>query len=174
MNVDAAMLAELRRIRLRVPEAHGVVLAGTDGMLIASDVSGMDPHHLAALAAASHGLNHRFAQTVGHHAPRESAVRATGGIVVTYPAGQWALFTVIAAPEPEATLLRAEAETSAHRLGRLWDSVREVDQGLDEQVAGPASLADPLDPHAPLAVRTPMATLPAGLRQTKGWRPGTD
>ncbi|MEK8109696.1 roadblock/LC7 domain-containing protein [Micromonospora sp. M12] len=46
---------ELRRLRQRRPEVAGTVLAGTDGMLISSDLPSTDATHLAALAAASFG-----------------------------------------------------------------------------------------------------------------------
>jgi predicted regulator of Ras-like GTPase activity (Roadblock/LC7/MglB family) len=170
VNADAAILAELHRLRLRIPEVSGTVLAGTDGLLIASDLSGIDPHHLAALAAASQGLNYRFAQTMGHGALRESVVRSAGGTVLAYPAGHWALLTVLATPDVEVHLVNPEAQMVAHRLGLLWNSLRRMNRAGESVPTSPAQ--PPADPYAPLAVRTPMATLPAGLREANGRRPG--
>src|SRR3982751_4421958 len=52
MTVDPAVLEELDRLRARVPELSGSVLATTDGLVVAHDAHGIEPDGLAALAAA--------------------------------------------------------------------------------------------------------------------------
>lgn len=77
----------------------------------------------------------------------------TAGCVVTYPAGRSALLTLVtvsAAGDLEA--LHEEARAVAHRAGSF----------LDVRGAGIGAASVP-DAHAPLATRTPMATLPAQL-----------
>lgn len=162
MNAQAAMLAELNRLRHRLPDVTGTVLGDVDGMLVISDLPGTDAHHIAALAAAGAGIGGRFAQVAGHGPLRESVVRASGGTVVIYPAG-YALLTVVAYPEVDLPRLHPQARAVAHRLAELWNPLR------DTAVSGPAP--SNADPHAPLAVRTPMATLPAELWTDSRHRP---
>ncbi|MET8309722.1 MULTISPECIES: roadblock/LC7 domain-containing protein [unclassified Micromonospora] len=156
MDADTVVGTELRGLRRRRPEVAGAVLAGTDGLLISSDLPSTDATHLAALAAASFGLGHRMADTAQQGEFRESVVRTTAGCVVTYPAGRNALLTLVtvaAAEDLEA--LHEEARAVAHRAGSV----------LDIRGGGIGNTAMP-DAHAPLAVRTPMATLPAQLHRS--------
>lgn len=154
MNAQTAMLAELHRLRYRLPEITGAVLADVDGMLVVSDLPGADAHHVAALSAANVGIGYRLGHVVGYGGLRESVVHASGGLVVTYPAGH-TLLTVVAYPEADLARLHPPARAVAHRLSALWNPLRHT-----ADVGAPAANADP---HAPLAVRTPMATLPAEL-----------
>ncbi|MET8351890.1 MULTISPECIES: roadblock/LC7 domain-containing protein [unclassified Micromonospora] len=156
MDADMVVGTELRGLRRRRPEVAGTVLAGTDGLLISSDLPSTDATHLAALAAASFGLGHRVADTVRRGDFRESVVRTTAGCVVTYPAGRTALLTLVtvtAADDLEG--LHEEARAVARRAGSV----------LDNRDARPPVSAVP-DAHAPLVMRTPMATLPAQLRRS--------
>ena len=43
MTVDPAVLEELDRLRARLPEVSGSVLASTDGLVIAHDAYGIEP-----------------------------------------------------------------------------------------------------------------------------------
>ncbi|MET8233095.1 roadblock/LC7 domain-containing protein [Micromonospora sp. NPDC005298] len=163
MDADAVMGTELRGLRRRRPDVTGTVLAGTDGLLISSDLPSTDATHLAALAAASFGLGHRVADTVRRGEFRESVLRTTAGCVVTYPAGRTALLTLVTASSTQdLEALHEEARAVAHRAGSLWDT-----RLRGSTVAAPAP-----DAHAPLAVRTPMATLPTQLRRSSRptWR----
>ncbi|SCE98085.1 hypothetical protein GA0070607_3938 [Micromonospora coriariae] len=147
---------ELRGLRRRRPEVAGTVLAGTDGLLISSDLPSTDATHLAALAAASFGLGNRVADTARRGEFRESVVRTTAGCVVTYPAGRTALLTLVTVTSAgDLEALHEEARAVARRAGSV----------LDNRDAGAPASAVP-DAHAPLAVRTPMATLPAQLRRS--------
>ncbi|MFF5178088.1 roadblock/LC7 domain-containing protein [Micromonospora sp. NPDC000316] len=156
MDADTVVGTELRGLRRRRPDIAGTVLAGTDGLLICSDLPSTDATHLAALAAASFGLGHRVADTVGRGDFRESVVCTTAGCVVTYPAGRAALLTLVTVSSAEDLRgLHEEARVVAHRAGRVLD------------VRGGGIGATPIpDAHAPLAVRTPMATLPTQLRRS--------
>ncbi|MEH1167011.1 roadblock/LC7 domain-containing protein [Micromonospora sp. CPCC 205539] len=149
---------ELRWLRRRRPEIAGTVLAGTDGLLISSDLPSTDATHLAALAAASFGLGHRVADTVKHGEFRESVVCTTAGCVVTYPAGRTALLTLVTiAPAEDLEALHEEARVVARRAGSMLD---------DRRRSGVRAVASIPDAHAPLAMRTPMATLPTQLRRS--------
>jgi predicted regulator of Ras-like GTPase activity (Roadblock/LC7/MglB family) len=163
VNADAALLAELHRLRRAVPEISGALLAAVDGLLVASDLPGADPHHIAALAAASVGIGDRFAQSVGYGPMQECVVRGAGGCVLTYPAGTDAILTTVVSSDTSLARLHAEARPAAQRLGALWDAVR--------QPTVATAIPPATDPDAPLATRTPMAALPAGLwSESGGWR----
>ncbi|MFC5925753.1 roadblock/LC7 domain-containing protein [Micromonospora vulcania] len=156
MDADTVVGTELRWLRRRRPEVAGTVLAGTDGLLISSDLPSTDATHLAALAAASFGLGNRVADTVRRGEFRESVVRTTAGCVVTYPAGRTALLTLVTVAMPEELeSLHEEARAVARRAGSM----------LDIRGGGIGATALP-DANAPLAVRTPMATLPAQLHRS--------
>nr|WP_205808405.1 roadblock/LC7 domain-containing protein [Micromonospora sp. HNM0581] len=143
------MGSELRGLRRRRPEIAGTVLAGTDGLLISSDLPTTEATHLAALAAASFGIGHRMAATLRQGEFHESVVHTAAGCVVTYPAGQDALLTLVTEPESDLAALREEARGMVRRTGAALAACRR-----------PTLLPHQPDPHAPLAVRTPMATLP--------------
>ncbi|TCB96551.1 hypothetical protein E0H26_15560 [Micromonospora zingiberis] len=149
MNAETMMGTELQGLRQRRPEVTGTVLAGTDGLLISSDLPPTDATHLAALAAASFGVGNRMAAMVRQGSFHESVVHTAAGCVVTYPAGQDALLTLVAAPGADLAALREEARGVVHRAGPALAACRR----------GVPAPHQP-DPHAPLAVRTPMATLP--------------
>ncbi|RIV35671.1 roadblock/LC7 domain-containing protein [Micromonospora radicis] len=149
MNAETMMGTELRGLRRRRPEVTGTVLAGTDGLLISSDLPATDATHLAALAAASFGLGNRMAATVRQGAFHESVVHTAAGCVVTYPAGRDALLTLIIDADADLAVLREEARGVVHRAGPALAACRR-----------PSPTSHQPDPHAPLAVRTPMATLP--------------
>ncbi|MEU8181517.1 roadblock/LC7 domain-containing protein [Micromonospora sp. NPDC049044] len=156
MDADTVLGTELRGLRRRRPEVAGTVLAGTDGLLISSDLPSTDATHLAALAAASFGLGHRVADTVRRGEFRESVVCTTAGCVVTYPAGRTALLTLVTASAVEdLEPLHEEARAVARRTGSV----------VDTRTTGGGGASAVPDGHAPLAVRTPMATLPTQLRR---------
>ncbi|MFC4022076.1 roadblock/LC7 domain-containing protein [Micromonospora sp. GCM10011542] len=156
MDADTVVGTELRGLRQRRPEVSGTVLAGTDGLLISSDLPATDATHLAALAAASFGLGSRVADTVRQGEFRESVVRTSAGCVVTYPAGRNALLTLVTVTvAADLEPLHEEARAVAHRAGSM----------LDIRAHGIGGTPVP-DAHAPLAVRTPMATLPTQLRRS--------
>jgi predicted regulator of Ras-like GTPase activity (Roadblock/LC7/MglB family) len=167
VDADTVLGTELRGLRRRRPEVAGTVLAGTDGLLISSDLPTADATHLAALAAASFGLGNRVADTVRHGEFQESVVRTSRGAVVTYPAGRHALLTLITGAATDLETLHAEARAVADRTGSFCDQQRAQAQAQAQ------AHQTPPDPHAPLAVRTPMATLPQRAQnapRATGWR----
>ncbi|MBQ1075570.1 roadblock/LC7 domain-containing protein [Micromonospora sp. C31] len=157
MDADTMMGTELSGLRLRRPEVAGTVLAGTDGLLISSDLPATDATHLAALAAASFGLGHRVADTVRHGEFRESVVRTSAGAVVTYPAGRNALLTLVADASADLEELHADARAVARRTGSVLDTSRRV------------GVAPVREAHAALAARTSGGRLPRRV-SSHAWR----
>ncbi|MEU6074656.1 roadblock/LC7 domain-containing protein [Micromonospora sp. NPDC047074] len=148
VDADTMMGTELLGLRRRRPEVTGTVLAGTDGLLISSDLPATDATHLAALAAASFGLGHRVADTAGRGEFRESVVRTSAGAVVTYPVGSNALLTLVAEGTADLEALHTDARAVARRAGSVLDARRRIG-------------ATPVpETHAPLATHPPGRPLP--------------
>lgn len=155
MTVDPAVLEELARLRGRLPELSGSVLATADGLVIAHDSEGIEPDTLAALAAAHLALARRFAHAVSHGDLRESVVECDGGYITSYTAGANALLTVVTSGNANLAMVHLEARRCVRRMVRL----------LTVEVATPhPKIPDQPGPSTPLARRTPMATLPIVVR----------
>jgi len=152
VDTDTAIVTELNGLRRRVPDVTGSVLTGVDGLLITHDLASAEAESIAALAAASVGLGRRFAMTAGHGDLRETVIHGSRGQVALYPVGDRALLAVLAGPGTDPGLLHAHGRRAARSIGEL----------LRSRPAGNVAAPVPglLDNHAPLAVRTPMATLP--------------
>jgi predicted regulator of Ras-like GTPase activity (Roadblock/LC7/MglB family) len=155
--VNPAVLDELGNLRNRLPELTGSVLASTDGMVVAHDARGIEADSLAALAAAHLALARRFAHAVDHGELRESVVQCDGGYITSYAAGPDALLTVVTTANANLAMVHLEARRSVRRLVAL----------LTLDIARPARPEIPHQPGpaAPLARRTPMATLPTSVRR---------
>lgn len=133
MDTDKTMTAELQRLCAPRPELSGALLAGVDGLLVASDLSDprlstTDTYHLAALAAASVGLGHQYTNTLQGGPLRECVVRSSAGCVVTYPAGDNALLILLTKPTTDLDKLRGEAQATAQRAGELFEAYRHQPQ----------------------------------------------
>ena len=156
MTVDPAVLAELGNLRKRVPELSASVLATADGMVVAHDARDIEPDSLAALAAAHLALARRFAHAVNHGDLRESVVECDAGYITSYAAGPNALLTLVTSGDANLGMVHLEARRCVRRLISLLTV--ELPQVPAERPTQPR-------PSAPLARRTPMATLPNSVRQ---------
>ena len=156
MTVDPAVLEELGNLRARLPELSGSVLATADGMVVAHDAHGIEPDSLAALAAAHLALARRFAHAVGHGELRESVVECDGGYITSYAAGSNALLTLVTSGSANLAMVHLEARRCVRRLASMLPL--EVAQPRPEIPVQPGD-------SAPLARRTPMATLTSSIRR---------
>ncbi|MFF5292849.1 roadblock/LC7 domain-containing protein [Paractinoplanes globisporus] len=159
MTVDPAVLEELNRLRARVPELSGSVLATTDGLVVAHDAHGIEPDGLAALAAAHLALARRFAHAVNHGELRESVVECDRGYITTYTAGPTALLTLVTSGDANLAMVHLEARRCVRRLVRILA----IEAKPQPQTR--AEIPTQAGPSAPLARRTPMATLPNNARR---------
>jgi predicted regulator of Ras-like GTPase activity (Roadblock/LC7/MglB family) len=156
MTVDSAVLEELSRLRTRLPELSGSVLASADGMVVAHDAHGIEPDSLAALAAAHLALARRFAHAVNQGELRESVVECDLGYITSYTAGPNALLTLVTSGNANLAMVHHEARRCVRRLmTMLTVELPQVRPEIPTQ-AGPST---------PLARRTPMATLPNSVRR---------
>ncbi|GIF26356.1 putative regulator of Ras-like GTPase activity (Roadblock/LC7/MglB family) [Actinoplanes tereljensis] len=167
MTVDPAVLQELDRLRSRLPELSGSVLASTDGLVVAHDAHGLEPDGLAALAAAHLALARRFAHAVNHGSLRESVVECDRGYITTYTAGQNTLLTLVTSGDANLAMVHLEARRCVRRLVRILvlEAKPQMRPAIPSQHSptqpGPAQAGQ----AAPLTRRTPMATLPDNARR---------
>ncbi|MFJ4695196.1 roadblock/LC7 domain-containing protein [Streptomyces sp. NPDC088766] len=139
MAAGPEMLAELRRLRARVPQLTGALVAGTDGLVLAHDTPGVEAEGVAALTATALAVAVRLADTTGQGDFRELLVRGVYGYVATYAAGESAVLTVLAQDRVNVGRLHLESRRSGTRVGELVDAA--------ERARAPA-------PAAPAATRT--------------------
>ncbi|EST24334.1 roadblock/LC7 domain-containing protein [Streptomyces niveus] len=129
MTVEAEVLGELRRLRVRVPQLTGALAASTDGLVLAEELSGggtdIEPEGIAALTAAALGVSLRLADSTGRGGFRELLIRGEHGYVATYAAGGSAVLTVLAEPRINVGRLHLEARRSGARIGELVDAALE-------------------------------------------------
>ncbi len=121
MNVASEVLAEIQRLRQRVPGVSGTLVATLDGLLIAHDTTDVQPEGVAALSAAAIGLGQRIAATVRHGDVHEAVTRSSGGHVGAYAAGPRVLLTVLADATTNETRLGIEARLVAERIAAIVD-----------------------------------------------------
>ncbi|MFJ3835687.1 roadblock/LC7 domain-containing protein [Streptomyces sp. NPDC090054] len=125
-EAEAEILAELRRLRARVPQLTGALAASVDGLVLAQDSAATETESVAALTAAALGVAQRLSDSTGQGAFRELLVRGEHGYVATYAAGEAAVLTLIAEIRVNVGRLHLEARRSSlhitelieHSLGR--------------------------------------------------------
>ena len=161
MTVDPAVLEELDRLRGRLPELSGSVLATTDGLVVAHDAHGIEPDPIPALSAAHFALARRFAHAVNHGELRESVVECDRGYITAYTAGPNALLTLVTSGDANLAMVHLEARRCVRRLVKI----------LALEVPLPSvrpEIPTQAGPTTPLVRRTPMATLHSSIRGRQG------
>ena len=108
------VLTLLQGLRARRSEIEGSIIATTDGMVVAHDLSetetyGIEPEGVAALAAVNLGLSQRISDTASHGVLQETVVRGAFGSVITYAAGERALLTVLTRTGADLEALHVDA-----------------------------------------------------------------
>ncbi|MFF4021905.1 MULTISPECIES: roadblock/LC7 domain-containing protein [Nocardia] len=113
---NAAVLAELKALRDRVPGLIGALVASSDGLLIEHDLPAhIEPAGMAALSASQLALSHRLATTAVGGGFHEVVVRGTGGHVVVYGV-DWTSLTVLAEPDVNVGRLHLESRPAARAI----------------------------------------------------------
>lgn len=118
-EAEAEILAELRRLRARVPQLSGALAASVDGLVLAQDSAATEVDSVAALTAAALGVAQRLSDCTGQGGFRELLVRGEHGYIATYAAGEAAVLTLIAEPRVNVGRLHLEARRSSVRITEL-------------------------------------------------------
>jgi predicted regulator of Ras-like GTPase activity (Roadblock/LC7/MglB family) len=119
VGVEQDVLAELGRLRHKLPQVQGALVASADGLLVAEDAGGVEAETMAAMSAAYLGLAQQIALGAAYGEFQETVTRAAGGYVATFAAGTHALLTVLADAGINLGLLHHEARPVAARVGEL-------------------------------------------------------
>lgn len=122
MTIEPRIRDELLTLRDQVRHFQGGMVASVDGMVIAHDLSDIEPDGLAALTAAAIGVAKRLTEATGQGAFEESLTRGTGGYIAAYSAGRRAVLTAVASPDTNVGRLHLQARRAAERIGALVDS----------------------------------------------------
>jgi uncharacterized protein len=125
---------ELRLIRSNVPGARGAVTATSDGLLIAHDVTGIEPTQIAALVAAMHAVASRASLSTEGGQLREVITRGSDGYLAVYAAGGAAIVAVLGASDMNVALLNLRARKMIDRIAEHTASLtRRPQPGPGEQ-----------------------------------------
>jgi hypothetical protein len=129
MPRDAALTdrigEELELIRKRVPGVRGSVAATSDGILIAHDVSDLEPTQIAALVAAMHAVAVRVTLSTDSGQLKDVITRASDGYLAVYAAGSAAIVAVLGTTELNIAILNYQTRTIIDRVtGHLSDIAR--------------------------------------------------
>ncbi|MFI8849111.1 roadblock/LC7 domain-containing protein [Streptomyces sp. 891-h] len=130
MAAEAAVLEELRGLRVRVPQVGGALAATVDGFVLAEDLARAqadrppEAEPLAALTAAALGLAFRMNEATGRGAFRELLIHGELGYVATYAAGPAAVLTLLADDRINVGRLHLEGRRTARHIGELVAEAR--------------------------------------------------
>lgn len=116
------VLAELQRLRARVPLLAGALAASTDGLVLAQDTPGVEAEGVAALTAAALGVAIRMTDATGRGGFRELLVRGESGYIATYAAGSSAVLTLLAEDRINVGRLHLEGRRAGARIGEVVDA----------------------------------------------------
>ncbi|MDT9684742.1 roadblock/LC7 domain-containing protein [Streptomyces sp. TRM76323] len=125
MTAEPYVLGELRRLRARVPQVTGALVASVDGLVLAQDTGDVEPEGVAALTAAALGIAVRLTDATGRGGFRELLVRGEHGYVATYAAGGAAVLTLLAEDRVNVGRLHLEGRRSGARIAELVDGALE-------------------------------------------------
>ncbi|MFE3018299.1 roadblock/LC7 domain-containing protein [Streptomyces sp. NPDC059256] len=127
MTTEADVLAELRRLRVRMPQLTAALAASTDGVVLASD-TGHAPEEskehadrLASLTISVLGAASHLGAVSGRGGFRELLIRGELGYTGIYGAGPSAVLALLAGPRINVGRLHLEARRSGARIGDLVD-----------------------------------------------------
>jgi hypothetical protein len=98
----------------------GCIIAGVDGLLILHDSrSSNEPHDVAAMAAAAHGISRTCGAALNQGVFQEVTIRNQGGYLAVYAVGELALLAVIGTNGLNIARLHIEARSVTGRLATL-------------------------------------------------------
>ncbi|MEV5985704.1 roadblock/LC7 domain-containing protein [Streptomyces sp. NPDC052051] len=170
MDAEPEILAELHRLRARIPQLTGALAASVDGLVLAHDTPGIEAEGIAALTAAALGVALRMTDATGRGDLRELLVRGTDGYVATYAAGRGAVLTLLAQDRVNVGRLHLEGRRASTRIGELVDEAARGEPSPQSRAA--RTPARTTSGSSPLPTRTPRT--PARPRSAANARTTTE
>ena len=114
---------ELTLIRERVPGVRGSVAATSDGILIAHDVTDLEPTQIAALVAAMHAVAVRVTLSTESGQLRDVITRASDGYLAVYAAGSAAIVAVLGTTELNIAILNYQTRSIIERVAEHLSNI---------------------------------------------------
>jgi predicted regulator of Ras-like GTPase activity (Roadblock/LC7/MglB family) len=114
-----AVVDELRSLREQIVGMTDSVVSTVDGMLIATDSTGIHPESMAALGSVALGLAQRTASTARLGDLREVVTRCQSGYVVVYAIGGRALLILLGDEGLNTAGLYAQTRQGIERIAKL-------------------------------------------------------
>lgn len=113
---------ELAGLRHQVVGVTGCIIAGVDGLLILHDSrTPGEPHDVAAMAAAAHGISRTCGGALGQGQFQEVTIRNRDGCLAVYGIGDLALLAVVGDGMVNIARLHLEARPVLGRLAQMLD-----------------------------------------------------
>lgn len=119
MSKQEELALVIREIRRSIPELHGVMIASTDGLAIASDFPDAEAERVAAMAATALGLGKRITDRTGLGGLQETVVRGDHGYLVVYAAGENAVLVMSGPVTSNLGLMRIEARSASRAVSKV-------------------------------------------------------
>jgi predicted regulator of Ras-like GTPase activity (Roadblock/LC7/MglB family) len=118
MAVIDLIQQDVENLRATVPELRGVVLATNDGQPLTYSLSpDVEPHRIAAMAAAASSLGKRVSDSLQVGALHEISLSSSEGQVFLYNAGGKGVLAVIGPSGINTGLIHLEARWAAREIG---------------------------------------------------------
>ena len=119
MNINEQLQSILGEVRSSIPEIRGALVASTDGLAIAHNVSTGDPARLAAMVSTALGLGKRICDTFGGGSLNETSITGDAGQVYVYAAGSQGVLAVMSSPGANVGLIHIECRSAANRVASV-------------------------------------------------------
>ena len=119
-DTDRLTLA-IKALRSAMPAITGVMIASSDGLTLAHDITEEDSPRTAAMAATALGLGRRVVEVFGHGDFQETLTRGSNGYLVVYSAGPRGVLAVMAPAQANLGLLHHEARRVAAHIADILE-----------------------------------------------------
>ena len=113
---------ELAALRHQVVGVTGCIVAGVDGLLILHESRSVgEPHDVAAMAAAAHGISRTCGGALRQGTFQEVTIRNRDGCLAVYAIGELALLAVVGDGTVNIARLHLEARAVLGRLASMLE-----------------------------------------------------
>lgn len=119
MSNNSKIIELIAELKQNISAIHGVLVATTDGIVIASNLSESDPDRISAMTATAVSLGKRISATIGLGEMQETSIRGANGHVFVYSAGSKSVLAIVATQEANLGLVHFEARKYAKQVGEI-------------------------------------------------------